>query len=93
MGPAGPGVKNVAGFVDGNVQPYGKGFTVTKLGTGHYRLDFPNSEPTDFPASRRRSTSRATRPGPWEVDVFATAPDDQTPANSAFQFVAAQVTQ
>ncbi len=42
QGPAGPGVRTVAGFVDGQVNPYGKGFTVTKLGTGHYRLDFPN---------------------------------------------------
>jgi hypothetical protein len=102
MGPAGPGVKTIAGLVDGNVQPYGKGFTVTKLGTGHYRLDFPNSEFTDFPAvaisawglpgfAPTINVTSNTHPGPWEVDIFATNPDGQTPANTAFQFVAAQV--
>jgi len=103
-GPAGPGVKTVAGFVDGNVNPYGKGFTVTKLGTGHYRLDFPNSEFTDFPAvaisawglpgfAPTINVASNTHPGPWEVDIYATAPDGMTAANTAFQFVAAQVTQ
>jgi hypothetical protein len=104
QGPAGPGVKTVAGFVDGNVQRYGHGFTVTKIGTGHYRLDFPNSEFTDFPAvaisawglpgfAPTINVTSNTHPGAWEVDVMAFAPDGQTPANSAFQFVAAQVTQ
>ena len=103
VGPAGPGIKTVAGFVDGNVQPYGKGFTVTKLGTGHYRLDFPNSEFTDFPAvaisawglpgfAPTINVASNSHPGPWEVDIYATAPDGVTPANTAFQFVAAQVT-
>jgi hypothetical protein len=102
QGPAGPGVKTVAGFVDGNVSPYGKGFTITKLGTGHYRLDFPNSEFTDFPAvtlsawglpgfAPTMNVTSNSHPGPWEVDIWATAPDGVTPVNTAFQFIAAQV--
>ena len=102
QGPAGPGVKTVAGFVDGQVNPYGKGFTVTKLGTGHCRLDFPNDEFTDFSAvaisawglpgfAPTINVASNTHPGPWEVDIYATAPDGVTPANTAFQFVAAQV--
>jgi hypothetical protein len=32
-----------------------------------------------------------THPGPWQVDIFVTKPDGQSPTDSAFQFVAAQV--
>jgi hypothetical protein len=101
-GPAGPGVTTVAGFVNGNVDTYGKGFTVQKMGTGWYRLDFPNSEFTDFPAvavsawglpgfAPTVNVASNSHPGPWQVDIFVTKPDGQTPTDSAFQFVAAQV--
>jgi hypothetical protein len=103
QGDPGPGVPTVSGFVRPDGSTYGGGFTVTKLGTGHYFLDFPLAAFGDFPAI---ATSGWGIPGAaptvnvvlstvtatvWRNEIRVVAPDGTTPVGSGFQFVAAQV--
>jgi Collagen triple helix repeat (20 copies) len=102
-GPTGPGVRTISGFVFDTGATYGNGFSVTKLGTGHYTLDFPLATFSDFPAIATSgwgvpgqaptvnvffSTVTATA---WHNEVLVFGADGTTLIDSGFQFVAAQV--
>jgi len=102
-GPPGPGVATVSGFVYNDGTQYGHGFTVTKLGTGHYLMVLPYTTFTDFPAI---AVSGWGLPGQaptvnvlyniagttgYESEIYVFAADGVTVIDSGFQFVAAQV--
>ena len=105
-GPAGPGVKTVAGFVYGNGAQYGTGFTVTKLSNGKYKLQFPSTYFTDYPAIAVSAwgipgvlpTANVVyniydpSTGNFVSEVWLVGADGVTPVDTGFQFVAAQVT-
>jgi len=100
------GPPTVAGFVPPNADIGNqKGFTVTKLGTGHYKLVFPYSKFSDFPAI---AASGWGIPGQvptvnvfynisnaegFVSEIWVVAPDGVTPVEAGFQFVATQIVQ
>jgi hypothetical protein len=102
VGPPGPGVRTIAGFVYADGTTFGSGFIVTKLGTGQYQILFPPVAFTDFPAvavSAWGFPGQAPTAnvlfndvvgGSWRVVVWMVGPDGVTPIDAGFQFVAAE---
>jgi hypothetical protein len=103
-GPAGAGVPTVAGFVYTDGHQFGTGFSVTKLSAGKYKLTFPTSSFTDFPAIAVSAwgipgvlpTANVVYnifDGPTQTfvsEVWLVGADGVTPVDTGFQFVAAQ---
>jgi hypothetical protein len=103
-GPQGPGVKTIAGLVnsDGSVA-YGSGFTVEHYNTGEYDVDFGEGTWPEPPALTVTPTNHdevfvvskiymeVTGSGAASFTIlFSSSAGSSTPANSGFNFVAAQ---
>ena len=100
------GPPTVAGFVggDGSIGLQ-KGFTVTKLGTGRFKLVFPFSKFSDFPAIGISAWGlpgqapiinilyNVGTPGGYESEIGIFAADGVTRIDAGFQFVATQIVQ
>jgi|RhiMethySRZTD1v2_1073278.scaffolds.fasta_scaffold51247_2 hypothetical protein len=100
------GPPSVAGFSDaqGHIGNQ-KGFTVTKLGTGRFKLVFPYSKFSDFPAIGVSAWGlpgqapiinifyNVGTPDGYESEIGIFAADGVTRIDSGFQFVATQIVQ
>jgi hypothetical protein len=100
------GVPTVAGFVGINGEIGNqKGFTVTKLGPGHFELRFPTTIFSDHPAVAVSAWGipgqnpianvffNDFNNGSFRAQVVLRAADGVTPIDAAFQFVATQIVQ
>jgi len=93
----------VSGFVFGDGSKFGNGFTVTKLGAGHFELRFPTAIFSNHPAVGVSGWGIPGQApivnvffndfdnGSYRAQVLVRAADGVTPIESGFQFVAAQV--